>query len=183
MFDELGDCAMDHASFTHVDTIADRFSTNAAATRSRFFVRTRFLVPDTARSDRERLALACLRLVLRACEEADAAHYAQAHELAERLFERRRAVDYVRTVSAIVRVLRRDRETGFCFQHEASDKLTLDEDRFLLALQAAIDGNPVGVEAAAVMLLQGACGCAIADEFRHLAKLTLGGPAPCTRPS
>lgn len=133
----------------------------------------RVLLRDFSRSDREALAVACLRLALSAHEDADMSHLAQAYELAEGRFGRRRAVDYVRIVLSIARALRRDREIGFCFLREMHDALTPDEACFLQALQAAIDGNSVGVEAAASMLTQSNCGRAVAEDVWRLARLAL----------
>ncbi len=131
------------------------------------------LVCDAARSDRERLAISCLRLVLEAYEDADTSAYAQAYEYAERHFERRWAVDYVRAISAIVRALRRNRDSGFRFLRNADALLTTDEDDFLSALQAAIDGNSVGVEAGSITLAQSLDGRVLVDDFWRLAKLTV----------
>lgn len=136
-------------------------------------VAANMLVRDFSRSDREALAVACLRLVLCAHEDADTSHLAQAYELAEGRFNRRRAVDYVRIVSSIAHALRREREFGFRFLRDRHDLLTSDEAEFLLALQAAIDGNPVGVEAAASTLAQSTCGRALAEDLWRLARLAL----------
>ncbi|MFT4096061.1 MAG: hypothetical protein QM651_02990 [Rhodoblastus sp.] len=143
------------------------------AERPHAIATTRLLVCDAARSDRERLAVSCLRLVLGAYEDADISAYALAYECAERHFGRRWAVDYVRAISAIVRTLRRDRDTGFRFLRNAEGLLTADEDNFLSALQAAIDGNSVGVEAGSIMLAQSLDGRNLVDDFWRLAKLTM----------
>lgn len=136
-------------------------------------IATRILVRDFSRSDRETLAIACLRLVLSAHEDADMSHLARAYELVEGRFGRRWAVDYVRIVLSIARALRREREFGFCFLRDMRDVLTPDEANLLHALQAAIDGNSVGVEAAALTLTQSSCGRAVAEDVWRLAKLAL----------
>lgn len=134
---------------------------------------TRIVVRDFARSRREALAVYCLRLVLSAQEDADMSHLARAYELAERQFERLMTVDYVRTLVSIARALRREREFGFHFLRDAQDVLTSCEGEFLLGLQAAIDGNSIGVDAAALVLTQAPCGRAIAEDLWRLGAFAL----------
>lgn len=131
------------------------------------------LAPCFARSARESLAVRCLRLVFAAHEDADISGYAQAHDCAEVLFARRPAVEFVRTISSIARILRRERVTGFQFCRNARAMLTQDECCFLAALQAAVDGSSVGVEAGAHMLAQSGAAREIALDMRRLAQLVL----------
>lgn len=131
------------------------------------------LAPCFARSARESLAVRCLRLVLAAHEDADTSSYAQAYDCAEASFERRPAVEFVRTISSIARILRRERVSGFQFIRGVQDSLTQDECCFLSALQAAIDGSPVGVEAGSHMLAQSGAAREIAVDMRRLAQLVL----------
>lgn len=134
------------------------------------------------RSASESIALDLLRIVLWAFEYCDEIELARAHDIAEGRYGRRRAVELVRAVSALARKLRSHRQVGFCFLPNSTETMTIDEAHFIDAIQAAIDGNSIALDAASSLLLQSDDYASAADDLKRLSRLILGaGGAPSVR--
>ncbi|HMN70701.1 MAG TPA: hypothetical protein PKA55_02405 [Rhodoblastus sp.] len=122
-----------------------------------------------ARCERESVLIEVTRSVLDSQANDDPGALLDAYERAERCFARADAVAFVRSASAVVRALRRERDEPFRFLEPGSGAITVDEMELLAAVQAAIDGNGVAFAGAVAMLARAPCGSALARDLIHLA--------------
>lgn len=140
------------------------------------------------RSDMEALAVVLARCVLASQTESDACALHDAYDRAERRMRRSDAAILVRSVSAVVRSLRRERCASFRYLHPDCPAATLDELDLLVAIQSAIDGNPTASAASAMALAREGRVGALARDLTFLADALLsarpahaGADAPFAR--